>query len=100
MAYLEVSNVTYRYPLTTANEIENINFKLDKGQVLGIMGVNGSGKTTICNILRGFIPSFYQGTLQGSVKIAGKPLTDYPDTELSQLIGYIFQNPLDRKSVV
>lgn len=100
MAYLEVSNVTYRYPLTTANAIENINFKLDKGQVLGIMGVNGSGKTTICNILRGFIPSFYQGTLQGSVKIAGKSLKEYPDTELSQLMGYIFQNPFTQISGV
>lgn len=100
MSYLEVSNVTYRYPLTTANAIENINFKLDKGQVLGIMGVNGSGKTTICNILRGFIPSFYQGTLQGSVKITGKSLKEYPDTELSQLMGYISQNPFTQISGV
>lgn len=97
---IQLTDIAYRYPLTSKNTVSGLNFKLNRGQVLGVVGVNGSGKTTLCHIIRGFIPSFFQGTLHGEVLINGQSVNQYDDTELSQLIGYIFQNPFTQISGV
>jgi len=99
-ALISLNNISYRYPLTANQTLQDISFSVDEGTILGIVGVNGSGKTTLCNVIRSFIPNFYQGDLQGSVTIADKPLTSYSETELSQLVGYIFQNPFTQISGV
>lgn len=99
-ALIQLADISYRYPLTATSTVSGLNFKVDQGQVLGVIGVNGSGKTTLCNIIRGFIPSFYQGDLHGEVLIGGKPVNKYSDTELSKKIGYIFQNPFTQISGV
>lgn len=99
-ALIQLTDVSYRYPLTTVSTVSGLNFTVNQGQILGVIGVNGSGKTTLCNIIRGFIPSFYQGDLRGEVLISGKPVNKYSDTELSKKIGYIFQNPFTQISGV
>lgn len=98
--YITLDQVSYRYPLTTELALKNISLTVEKGEILGIIGVNGSGKTTLCNIIRSFIPNFYQGTLSGSVTVDGRALETYSETELSTLIGYIFQNPFTQISGV
>ncbi|GEO70057.1 energy-coupling factor ABC transporter ATP-binding protein [Levilactobacillus acidifarinae] len=97
---IELNDVLYRYPLTRKSALRHIQFKVTSGMVMGIIGVNGSGKTTLCNVIRSFIPNFYQGDLQGTVTLKGKPLNQYSETELSQLVGYIFQNPFTQISGV
>ncbi len=64
------------------------------------MGANGSGKSTLCSIMRGFAPSFHKGELSGDVAVNGKPIAHYSDGELSQLIGFLFQNPFNQLSGV
>lgn len=97
---IQLKQVSYRYPLTSHQTLKNINMSIEHGTILGIMGVNGSGKTTLCNIARAFIPNFYQGDLEGSVLLDGKPVSDYDETELSTKVGYIFQNPFTQISGV
>lgn len=96
MAYIEFKNITYTYPLAEKPSVSDIDIKLEKGKFYTILGANGSGKTTICNILRGFIPNFFQGKMEGEVILDGKNLEEYTLGELSSKIGYVFQNPFNQ----
>ena len=60
MAYIDIQNVTYTYPLTKTPSIADVNLSFERGKFYAILGANGSGKTTLCNIIRGFIPNFFQ----------------------------------------
>lgn len=75
-----------------------MNYKFEKGRFYGIIGENGGGKTTLCNLIRGLIPQFYKGKLTGTVKILGKELREWDPAELSSKIGYVFQNPFTQIS--
>ncbi|MDR2759274.1 MAG: energy-coupling factor ABC transporter ATP-binding protein [Spirochaetaceae bacterium] len=97
---IEFKNVSYTYPLADIPSIKNISFSLEQGGFYGVIGRNGSGKTTLCALIRGFAPSFYQGNLEGTVLIDGKPTVDYGPGELSLRVGYVFQNPFNQISGV
>lgn len=93
MSLIELQHINYRYPLTSDLTIKDLSLKVDPGEVLGVIGSNGSGKTTVCNIMRGFIPAFYKGELEGKVIFEDKPLDTSNLGRLAQKIGYAFQNP-------
>ena len=98
MDYLRLRNVSYKYPLDERKVLKNINIEIEKGDFLAIIGRNGAGKTTLCNILRGFIPNFYKGEITGEVMLEGRKLSDYTTEEISQKIGFVFQNPFTQIS--
>lgn len=93
MAFIEVKNVSYKYPTSKSEVLTNVSFSVEKGEFCSIIGSNGSGKTTICNALRGFIPSFFKGELKGEIIIDGKNINDYSEGELASKVGFVFQNP-------
>lgn len=96
MGYIDIKSVTYTYPLAKEPCIKNVSVSIEKGRFYAVVGANGSGKTTFCNIIRGFIPEFYQGEIEGSVLLEGKPLDEYTLGELAPKIGYVFQNPFNQ----
>lgn len=93
MSLIELQHINYRYPLTSDLTIKDLSLKVEPGEVLGVIGSNGSGKTTVCNIMRGFIPAFYKGELEGKVIFEDKLLDTSNLGRLAQKIGYAFQNP-------
>lgn len=96
---MECKNVTYSYPLAETPALKEISVQIEKGKFYGVIGENGSGKTSFCALLRGFIPSFYKGNLEGEVLIEGKDLVEYKEG-LAKKIGYVFQNPFTQISGV
>jgi len=98
MALFELENVTYHYPYVKSAALQDINCKLEAGKFYGIIGENGGGKTSFCNLLRGLIPHFYQGKLEGTVMIDGTEVRDWDTGKLSAKIGYVFQNPFTQIS--
>lgn len=100
MNMISLENISYQYPLENKGTIHNVTFDFKKGYVYGIIGANESGKTTMCNIIRGFIPELYKGELTGKIMIKGKPIHDYNIGELATIIGYSFQNPFTQLSGV
>mgnify|MGYP000916641240 CR=1 FL=1 len=98
MTFIEFKDVSYKYPLSKKYAIKNLNYSFEKGKFYGIMGQNGGGKTTICNLVRGLIPHFYQGSLTGDVLINGVDVREVDIDMLSTQIGYIFQNPFTQIS--
>ncbi|KIJ27975.1 hypothetical protein M422DRAFT_37505 [Sphaerobolus stellatus SS14] len=66
---IEYKDVSFKYPGTKANAIEDVSFKLEKGQTLVIVGINGSGKSTLLKLLnRLYDPS------SGTISIDGIPM--------------------------
>ncbi len=68
--------------------LENINFNINKGEILGMLGPNGVGKSTIFNLITGLIKPNY-----GSIIIDGENVLDYPISERTTKfkIGYVPQ---------
>ena len=100
MGYFKIENVNYKYPLENKQVLKNINIEIKKGEFWAVIGKNGSGKTTFCNMLRRFVPDFYKGELTGIITLEDKELKDYSQKELVQKIGFVFQNPFTQISGV
>ena len=71
MAFIELKDVSYKYPYTKNFALQNVTCSFEKGKFYGVIGENGGGKTTLCNVIRGLIPHFYLGKLTGEVLVEG-----------------------------
>lgn len=100
MGYIELKDVTYTYPLMKKPALKGITADFEKGKFYGIIGGNAGGKTTLCNLLRGLVPHFYKGKLEGEATIGGTDIRSLDVDLLSTKIGYIFQNPFTQISGV
>lgn len=100
MSIITIKNLSYQYPISESDALKNVNVTIERGKLYALIGANGGGKTTLCNVIRGFIPHFYKGDLRGEVLIEGKDIREWEMGELSQKIGYVFQNPFTQISGV
>lgn len=100
MSIIELKNVTYQYPLDSEAIIKEIDLSIEKGKVYGLIGNNQAGKTTLCNIMRGFIPEMFLGELTGTVTYKEKAIQQYNIGALAAEIGYSSQNPFTQISGV
>ena len=85
-ASVEFKRVSFSYG-GNKMAVKKLNLKVEPGQVIGIIGGTGSGKTSVVNL----IPRLYD-TTKGSVLINGKNVKDYDLTELRSYIGIVPQN--------
>ncbi len=83
---LEFRNVSFRYPDAAENDLENISFKVNRGETLAIIGATGSGKTTLVSL----IARFYDAT-DGEILIDGVNIKDYSFDALYNMLGYVTQ---------
>ncbi|MCA2928268.1 MAG: ABC transporter ATP-binding protein [Burkholderiales bacterium] len=79
--------VSFRYPGKEINALNNINFHIDAGQTLALVGTSGSGKTTIVKLLM----RFYDPT-EGRILINGRDLKDYQQRSVRSLMGVVLQD--------
>ncbi len=83
---IELSNINFSYD-TTREVLENINLKVNKGDILALVGPSGGGKTTICHLL----PRFYPLT-DGVIKIDGQDISKLTLESLRKNIGIVQQD--------
>ena len=81
---IEVTHLVKSYAGVTA--VNDINFRVARGEILGFLGPNGAGKSTTMRILTGYLPA-----TSGSVSICGVPVASHPD-EVKRHIGYMPEN--------
>ncbi|MBC8285566.1 MAG: ABC transporter ATP-binding protein [Nitrospinae bacterium] len=85
---LRFSNICFSYPDENRSALKDVDLEILEGQTLGIVGVIGSGKTTLSQMLF----RFYDPD-SGEISISGKNIRDLPLTEIRDCIGYVSQEP-------
>jgi len=90
---IEIEHVNFRYLNSKNIILQDFSLSISKGEILGIIGPTGSGKSTICYLFNGLIPHSIKGIFSGKVEIQGTNTTQTTVEELSKSIGYILQEP-------
>lgn len=83
---IEFRNVSFRYEGASENSVSGLSFTLKRGEMLGIIGGTGSGKSTAASL----IPCFYRAD-EGEVIVAGKNVIKCDYEALRSIIGYVPQ---------
>ena len=83
---VEFKNVSFKYPDADEYLLENISFKVGKGETVAFIGSTGSGKSTLINL----IPRFYDAT-DGEVLVDGVNVKDFKLEYLYNKLGYVSQ---------
>ncbi len=92
MAFIEFKDVckTYKMGEVEIRALDNINFEIDKGEFVVILGASGAGKTTILNLLGGM-----DTLTSGTIEVDGRNVSSANDKELTEYlrhdIGFVFQ---------
>ena len=83
---IEFKNVFFKYPDAEEYLLNDISFKVNKGDFIAVIGLTGSGKSTLINL----IPRFYDVT-EGEVLVDGRNVKEYTGEALHNKIGYVPQ---------
>jgi ATP-binding cassette, subfamily B, bacterial len=83
---VELRDVGFRY--STRSIIENVNLRIEPGEMVGLVGASGSGKTTLVNL----VCRFYDVT-EGAVLVDGMDIRQFPVAEYRHQIGLVLQEP-------
>ena len=84
---VEFRNVSFRYPgVQSGNVLTGVNFRVNKGETVAILGATGCGKTSLVSL----IPRFYDAT-EGDVFVDGVNVRDYKLVDLRHRIGFVLQ---------
>lgn len=88
---LELKNINKYYNAGTVNEMclfNDFNLKIEEGEFVSVVGSNGSGKTSLLNLICGSIPLD-----SGTILINGENITKMPEYKRQRRIGRVYQNP-------
>lgn len=98
MSVITVENLRYRYPHTEQLALDGLNFSVEQGEFIGIIGENGAGKSTLSQAIMGLVPQFYKGAYGGKVMVDGIEAGKTPVAQLCGHVGLVFQNPFNQLS--
>ncbi|MGF1457553.1 MAG: ABC transporter ATP-binding protein [Leptolyngbyaceae cyanobacterium] len=87
---ISVENLSFSYPDSDRKVLDDVSFHLERGQILGVIGPTGAGKSTLCRILAGFAPRFTGGTLAGALEIDNRNPAETAGYEMAKSVGLVF----------
>lgn len=93
--FLEFEHVCLTYQGAGAETLHDMNFTVNRGETIGVIGGTGSGKSSLVNL----IPGFYPAT-EGAVRLEGVDLRDMPEGQLRERIGVVPQKAVLFKGTV
>ncbi len=84
---IEFKNVTFAYPNSDKNVLENFSLHIKQGQKLALVGINGCGKTTLIKVLTGlYTPK------SGEILLSGVPITNFNPRDYYDIFSVVFQD--------
>ncbi len=93
--YLEFDHVSLTYQGAGDRTLQDMHFRVERGQTIGIIGGTGSGKTSLVNL----IPGFYPAT-EGTIRLEGQDIRSIPAQELRRRVGVVPQRAVLFKGTV
>jgi energy-coupling factor transport system ATP-binding protein len=95
---LELRDATYRYAGYATPVLRDVNLTIGDGEIVGLVGPNESGKSTLCLVASGLAPASIGGELKGALAIDGEGMAGRPTHELAERVVVCFQNPNTQRS--
>jgi len=74
---ISLQDITFAYAITSQPALSNLMLDVPVGQICGIVGRAGAGKSTLCALCAGFIPNFYNGRISGSASVDGQDVIEH-----------------------
>jgi len=88
---IEIEKVNFRYLNSKKSILQDFSLNISEGEIVGIIGPTGSGKSTICYLFNGLIPHTIKGIFTGSIIIDGKNTADASVEEMDDKLNEIIQ---------
>ena len=85
---IDIRDARYVYPTGNVVALGGVDLKVERGEIIGIIGQNGSGKTTLTKLFNGLLKP-----TSGSVIINGVDASKHTVQQMAAHVGYVFQNP-------
>jgi energy-coupling factor transport system ATP-binding protein len=95
---LQLTGATYRYAGYAKPVLHDVDLRLDDGEIVGLVGPNEAGKSTLCLVASGLAPASIGGDLKGSLTLSGTPAVGLKTHELAERVVVGFQNPNTQRS--
>lgn len=93
MEQINIENFTYYYGEQEIAALNEINLKVEEGDIILLCGESGSGKSSLGRVVTGAIPYFYGGKIKGSISFNGKGLNELSHLERATMVSMVFQDP-------
>lgn len=90
---IELREVRFRYPRTEEPALRGIDLRIDAGELVGVIGGTGSGRSTLALVMSGQIPSFVEGRFEGEALVFGRSTRGRRGAELAEEVGILYEDP-------
>lgn len=88
-----VEDLWWRYEGRKDWALKGVNLRIERGEFVGIVGPNESGKTTLVMAMNGLIPNNYRGVMKGRVVSVGMDTREHPTADIARRVGFVFSDP-------
>lgn len=90
---IKIEDLWWKYEGRKEWALKGINLTINKGEFVGIVGPNESGKTTLAMAMNGLIPNNYRGTMKGRVVSVGLDTREHATADIARKVGFVFSDP-------
>ena len=90
---INLRELNYHFGTDDSAVFKRTNLSFEQGEFSIICGPTGAGKSTLLKIINRLVPTFSQGSLNGSVEVDGKEISHLAPNQVAPLIGYVNQQP-------
>jgi energy-coupling factor transport system ATP-binding protein len=95
---IDLHDISFTYAIGTSPALHDLTLSVPAGQICGVVGRAGAGKSTLCALCAGFIPNFYQGKFSGQAQIDGQDVVEKTVSELVSHVGLVGSNAFSQIS--
>jgi len=95
---ISLHNITFTYAIGTSPALRDLTLAVPAGQICGVVGRAGAGKSTLCALCAGFIPNFHHGKFSGQARIDGQDVVEKTVAELVSHVGLVGSNAFSQIS--
>jgi energy-coupling factor transport system ATP-binding protein len=95
---IRLSHVRFQYPAAATWALDDIDLEVRPGEIVGLVGPNDAGKTTICLVASGLAPGVTGGRIDGEASLVGQPTASLKPSDAARLCGILFQQPRSQLS--
>ena len=90
---VSLEGVSLTYPSASRPSLRDIELTVAPGELVAIIGPSGCGKTSVTRVVNGLAEKYYEGALEGSVRVGGLDVRRAHLHEIGKTVGSVFQDP-------